>query len=127
MRPAAQPAYLYSAAVRGNARTCRVWCGKLAGWAAGGRLGPCLPPAGSLPSELTDLVSRNQAAWTAGSSIRRGLLAFGDDGDGSPFCVWRGGGPDILFWNPVLNEVTHLARDLTSFWNPWIKGSLPPH
>ena len=76
---------------------------------------------------VTDLVSRNQAAWAAGSSTRRGLLAFGDDGTGSPFCVSRGGGPDVFFWSPVLNEVTHLAPGLASFWNAWIKGSLPPH
>jgi cell wall assembly regulator SMI1 len=76
---------------------------------------------------LADLVSRNQAAWAAGGSTRRRLLAFGDDGTGSPFCVSRSEGPDVFFWNPVINEVTHLAPSLTSFWNRWIKGLLPPH
>ena len=36
---------------------------------------------------VTDLVSRNKAAWAAEGSIRRKLLAFGDDGTASPF--WR--------------------------------------
>jgi hypothetical protein len=39
---------------------------------------------------VTDLVSRNQAAWAGGGSIRRRLLAFGDDGTGSPLCLARG-------------------------------------
>ena len=76
---------------------------------------------------VTELVSRNQAAWAAGGSTRRELLAFGDDGTGSPFCVSLGGAADVFFWDPVLNEVTHLAADLASFWNAWIEDSLPPH
>ena len=76
---------------------------------------------------LADLVSRSQAAWATGGSTRRRLLAFGDDGTGSASCVSRSGGPDVFFWNPAMNEVTHLAPSLTSFWNRWIKDFLPPH
>ena len=39
---------------------------------------------------VTELVSRNQAAWATGGSTRRELLAFGDDGTGSPLCLARG-------------------------------------
>jgi hypothetical protein len=77
--------------------------------------------------QVTGLVSRSPAAWAAGSSTRRGLLAFGDDGTGSPFSVPRGGGPDVFFRDPISDEVTHLAPSLTSFWTAWIKDSLPPH
>ena len=76
---------------------------------------------------VTELASRNQAAWAAAGSTRRKLLASGDGGTGSPLCVSRGGAADVFFWDPVLNEVTHLAADLASFWNAWIEGSLPPH
>lgn len=76
---------------------------------------------------VAELVSRKQAAWATGSSTRRGLLAFGDDGTGAPFCISPGEGPDVFFWDPISDEATYLAPSRTSFWNLWIEGSLPPH
>jgi SMI1 / KNR4 family (SUKH-1) len=76
---------------------------------------------------VAELIKRNQAARATGSSTRRRLLAFGDDGTGAPFCVSPGQGPDVFFWNPILDEKTYLAPSLTSFWKAWTKGSLPPH
>ena len=74
-----------------------------------------------------ELVARNRAARAGESTTRRGLLAFGDDGTGAPFCILADGEPGILFWDPVLDEATYLAHDLLSFWEAWTAGSLPPH
>ncbi len=61
---------------------------------------------------LAEVVARNQAAWAGQSPTRRRLLAFGDDGTGAPFCLPAGKGPEVFFWDPVLDEATRLAHDL---------------
>jgi hypothetical protein len=76
---------------------------------------------------LAEVVARNQAAWAGECATRRRLLAFGDDGTGAPFCLPADGEPEVFFWDPILNEATHLAHDLRSFWVAWTTGSLPPH
>jgi hypothetical protein len=76
---------------------------------------------------LAKVIARNQAAWADGTTTRRGLLAFGDDGTGAPFCVLTGGKPGVFFWDPLLDEATFLAPSLPSFWDAWSNDSLPLH
>jgi cell wall assembly regulator SMI1 len=71
---------------------------------------------------LAEVVMRNQAAWADGSSIRRELLAFGDDGTSALFCVPVGGGSSTIG-----SRATHLPRSLPLFWDAWTTGSLPPY
>jgi cell wall assembly regulator SMI1 len=76
---------------------------------------------------LADMITRNQAAWKDGNRTRRGLLAFGDDGTGSPFCVRTDGRDEVLFFGPIECTTVWLAPSLPLFWEAWMAGSLPPH
>ena len=48
---------------------------------------------------LAEVAARNRAAWASAGTIRRELLAFGDDGTGAPLCVPVDGRPEVLFWS----------------------------
>lgn len=77
---------------------------------------------------LSEVVTRNREAWSLEDSpVRRGLVGFGDDGTGAPFCVPRGGGGGVFAWSAIGGEATWLAGTVAGFWSGWVAGTLPPH
>jgi SMI1 / KNR4 family (SUKH-1) len=77
---------------------------------------------------LSEVVTRNRQAWSLeGSPVRRGLVGFGDDGAGAPFCVPRDGSGGVFAWSAIDGEATRLADTLASFWAGWLAGTLPAH
>jgi hypothetical protein len=77
---------------------------------------------------LAEVIARNQDAWSEeGSSPRRALVGFGDDGTGEPFCVPRDGATGIFAWSPVAGEAILLADNVAEFWSGWVAGTLPAH
>jgi hypothetical protein len=77
---------------------------------------------------LAEVITRNQDAWSlGGTSPRRVLVGFGDDGTGAPFCVPRDGGVGVFAWSPITGEATLLADTVARFWSGWVAGTLPPH
>jgi hypothetical protein len=77
---------------------------------------------------LPDVVTRNRQAWSlAGSRARRGLVGFGDDGTGVPFCVRCDGGGAVFAWSAIDGVATLLAATVAGFWSGWVAGTLPPH
>jgi fermentation-respiration switch protein FrsA (DUF1100 family) len=77
---------------------------------------------------LSEVVTRNRQAWAQGDSpARRGLVGFGDDGTGAPFCVRRDAGGGVFAWSAIGGEATLLAGTVAGFWSGWVAGTLPPH
>jgi hypothetical protein len=77
---------------------------------------------------LPEVVASNRRAWSwEDSPARRGLVGFGDDGTGAPFCVPRDGSGGVFAWSPIVGEATLLAGTIAGFWSGWLAGSLPPH
>ena len=77
---------------------------------------------------LAEVVVRNGEAWSlADSPVRRGLVGFGDDGTGAPFCVPRDGGAGVCAWSAIDGAARLLAGTLAGFWSGWVAGTLPPH
>lgn len=76
---------------------------------------------------LAEVVERNRLAWATEGGGRLRWIGFGDDGTGNPFCVPRGDGEDVYYWNPIDHEATRLADTLTLFWEGLAAGSLPAH
>lgn len=77
---------------------------------------------------LAEVVTRNRQAWSLeGSQARRGLVGFGDDGTGSPFCARRDGSGGVFAWSAIDGEATPLASTVAGFWAGWVAGTLPPH
>lgn len=77
---------------------------------------------------LAEVVTRNTEAWSlADSPVRGGLVGFGDDGTGTPFCVRRDGGGGVFAWSAIDAEARLLADTVTGFWAGWVAGALPPH
>jgi hypothetical protein len=72
---------------------------------------------------LSELISRNQQAWSTESGERTQLIGFGDDGTGDPFCIRSNG--EVLAWSPIDGQATHLAQELASFWRAWLADTLP--
>jgi hypothetical protein len=65
---------------------------------------------------LAEVVSRNrQARSREDSPVRRGLVGFGDDGTGAPFCVRRDGRGGVLAWSAIDGEATLLASTVAGF------------
>lgn len=52
-----------------------------------------------------------------------GLVAFGDDGTGTPFCVATPGDQPICRWSPIDPQVQILADNLDSFLDRWLSGT----
>lgn len=68
---------------------------------------------------LADLLEHNQV-WTPPH-----LLAFGDDGTGSPFCVARDGtSAEVLCWWAIDGEAAWLAPSIVEFWQGWSSGAI---
>ncbi len=104
----------------------------------------------ALPSELRSLLSETnglydiegqwEVAWPLerividNRSLRQeeswpaGLLAFGDDGTGAPFCVLidppKADHAAVSHWGPITGEVTELAPSLRRFWHGWLSGQI---
>jgi SMI1/KNR4 family protein SUKH-1 len=77
---------------------------------------------------LPEVAARNREAWSlTDSPVRRGLVGFGDDGTGAPFCVLRDGGDGVFAWSMVGGEATLLAETVAGFWSKWTAGTLAPH
>jgi hypothetical protein len=77
---------------------------------------------------LPEVVARNSEAWSlTNSQARLGLVGFGDDGTGAPFCVPRDGGAGVFAWSPIDGEATPLADTVAGFLSGWVAGTLPPH
>jgi len=77
---------------------------------------------------VSEVVTRNRLAWSVeGSPARRGLVGFGDDGTGAPFCVRRDGGGGVFAWSVIGGEATLLAGTVAGFWSGWVTGTLPAH
>ena len=77
---------------------------------------------------VAEVVARNREAWSReGSSARRGLVGFGDDGTGAPFCVRRDGRGGVFAWSVIDGEAVFLADTVAGFWSGWVAGTLPPH
>jgi len=77
---------------------------------------------------LREVVARNRQAWLWGDSLaRQGLVGFGDDGAGAPFCVPRDGSSGVFAWSAVDDEAVLLAGTVAEFWSGWVAGTLPPH
>ena len=86
-----------------------------------------IPGSGSCIWPLAWVRKRNQESWESSSGHGDGLLAFGDDGTGAPFCVSADGAAGVFIWSPIDGQATRLADDVRSFWAAWMAGSLPPH
>ena len=77
---------------------------------------------------LSEVATRKrQAGSLEGSPVRRGLVGFGDDGTGAPFCVPRDGSGGVFAWSAIDGEATRLADTVARFWEGWLTGTLPPH
>jgi hypothetical protein len=77
---------------------------------------------------VSEVVTGNRQAWSLEDSpARRGLVGFGDDGTGAPFCVRRDGGGGVFAWSAIGSEVTWLAGTVAEFWSGWVAGTLPAH
>lgn len=76
--------------------------------------------------QLEDLAIRNLEAWSSDweTEPRRGLLGFGDDGTGDPFCVELKGGTTVFHWSPIEQLARPLAPDLLQFWTGWFTGTI---
>jgi hypothetical protein len=71
---------------------------------------------------LAEVVARNRLAWAGESTVRQGLVGFGDDGTGTPFCVPRNGGGGVFTWNPIDAHARRLADTVEQFWSGWSSG-----
>lgn len=49
------------------------------------------------------------------SDFPSGLIAFGDDGTGSPFCIAGDGGDRVQYWSQIGGETTCLADSFDAF------------
>jgi len=77
---------------------------------------------------LPEVVTRNREEWSlTDSPARLGLVGFGDDGTGDPFCVPRDGSDGVFHWSSIDGEATLLAGATAEFWPGWVAGTLPPH
>ena len=77
---------------------------------------------------LSEVVTRNGQAWSLEDGpARRGLVGFGDDGTGAPFCVRRDGGGGVFAWSAIGGEATLLAGTVAGFWSGWAAGVLRAH
>jgi hypothetical protein len=76
---------------------------------------------------LAEVVTRNRQAWSWAGPARRGLVGFGDDGTGAPFCVPRPGSGGVFAWSVIGGEATFLAGTVAEFWSRWVSGGLPAH
>jgi hypothetical protein len=77
---------------------------------------------------LSEVVTRNREAWSLEDSpARRGLVGFGDDGTGAPFCVPRGGGGGVFAWSAIDDGAALMSGTVAGFWSGWVAGTLPPH
>jgi len=77
---------------------------------------------------LAEVVVRNGKAWSlTDSPVRRGLVGFGDDGTGAPFCIPRDGGRGVFAWSAIDGQATLLAGTVAGFWSGWLTGTLPRH
>jgi hypothetical protein len=63
---------------------------------------------------LAEVVTRNRLAWAGEPTARQGLIGFGDDGTGTPFCVPRDGSSGVFTWNPIDEHVHRLADTVTA-------------
>ena len=67
---------------------------------------------------LTRVVDDTLAAWKTG--LDHGLIAFGDDGTGNPFCVRiTGEDPTVLRWNWIDLGVESPAGPIGDFLSEW--------
>jgi hypothetical protein len=71
---------------------------------------------------LAEVVARNRLAWADESIARQGLVGFGDDGTGAPFCVPRDGSGGVFTWNPIDAQAYRLADTVAQFWSGWSSG-----
>jgi hypothetical protein len=76
---------------------------------------------------LAEVVTRNRQASVGDGPARRGLVGFGDDGTGAPFCVRRDGGSGVFGWSAAGGEAALLAGTVAGFWSGWVAGTLPAH
>lgn len=77
---------------------------------------------------LGDVVERNRddwAGWPGEFAARRDLVAFGDDGTGTPFCTPRDGGPGVFVWSPIEAVSIPVAGTVDEFFTRWRADSLP--
>jgi hypothetical protein len=66
---------------------------------------------------LAMLAAENTSRRQAGV-LPAGLIAFGDDGTGNPFCM-RPGYEDVGCWHPIDGRYQPLAANLAAFWQGW--------
>jgi hypothetical protein len=76
---------------------------------------------------LAQVRTVNQESWAFECGLRPGMLAFGDDGTGAPFCIPADGLPGVFTWSAMGCSATRLADDVLSFRGAWTSDSLPPH
>jgi len=71
---------------------------------------------------LRILAEQNAERRQAGV-LPAGLIAFGDDGAGNPFCA-EPGQPGVFCWHPIGEWKQPLAPDLAAFWQGWTAGTI---
>lgn len=69
------------------------------------------------------MVARENTARRKANVLPAGLLAFGDDGAGNPFCA-EPGQPGVCCWHPIGDWKQPLAPDLVAFWRGWTAGTI---
>ncbi len=71
---------------------------------------------------LVQVAENNERAWGDGT-LDRDLLAFGDDGTGSPFCVRLSSPNDeVLRWNLIDLEVEVNEGPMAQFVRTWLEN-----
>lgn len=54
-----------------------------------------------------------------------GLVVFGDDGTGAPFCLGIDGSDEVVYtYSPIEARAWPLASRLSDFWLGWLSGTL---
>lgn len=73
---------------------------------------------------LERIVAANLALQAeAEGGFPTGLVAFGDDGTGAPFCIATSRDQPICRWSPIDAQVQMLASNLDSFLDGWLSGT----
>jgi hypothetical protein len=60
----------------------------------------------------------------AESRFQAGLVAFGDNGTGAPFCIAVSQDQAICWWSPIDTQVQMLADSLDDFIAGWLAGTI---